>query len=397
MRRPLPGRFEFNQSRQGGLDVRRRKRRSRVVIPLVVVVIGAVGAWWLWPRGDEDAHVSPDSRGDQPSPAGAGAGVPEAIVSPGGADTPSDEVLTPVGSTEESPAAPESAAGEDVDIERPGGEPEPAQAAGAREYEPAAGERDSSERLSQNPRIDASLKRYQSGEVIAARQELNRMLVISRNPAEQVELRRHLEKIADATVFSREQRADDPLTTTYTIQPGDVLINVGRQFDVPHEVIMLINGIQDATRIRAGQKIKVPRGPFHVKIYKSKFRLDVYLQDLFVRSFPVGLGVDDGTPEGTWKVKDRLTNPTYYPPASAEIKRRIPADDPTNPLGEHWLGLEGIEGDAVGRVGYGIHGTIEPESIGKQVSLGCIRMHNKDVEFLYKLMMPGSSTVTTLP
>ena len=56
-----------------------------------------------------------------------------------------------------------------------------------------------------------------------------------------------------------------------------------------------------------------------------------------------------------------------------------------------------MEGEAVGHSGYGIHGTIEPESIGKAVSLGCIRMHNEDVAFVYKLMMPGKSTVTILP
>ncbi len=378
--------------------MRRQTKRLRVVIPLVVIVFGAAGAWWLWPRGDAGVLAQPDRVGDEPLSTGAGATVPEAIIAERTpADAVSDEVLTPVGTGGESAPAPESAAAEEPGAERPAGEPELTQAAEGESGQPPTAEKDTSERLSRNPRIDASLKRYQAGEVIAARQELNRMLAISRSPAEEVELRRHLEEIADATIFSRERRADDPLTTTYTIQPGDVLINIGKQFDVPHEVIMMINGIEDATRIRAGQKIKVPRGPFHVKIYKSKFRLDVYLQDLFVRRFPVGLGVDDGTPEGTWKVKERLTNPTYYPPASASEKRIIPADDPTNPLGEHWIGLEGIAGDALGRHGYGIHGTIQPESIGRQVSLGCIRMHNDDVAFLYRLMMRDRSTVTTLP
>jgi len=374
----------------------------RVLISLVIVILAAAGGWWLWQRGDVGPLALTDHATGEPLPADAaerpGATVPEAVI---GAEVPAaaatDEVLTPVGPGAESTVARDSGGGDKPGTESPSGEPEPARAAQTADRPPTVSRGDSSERLSRNPRIDASLQRYRAGEVIEARLELNRMLAISRNPAEQAELRRHLEKIADDTIFSRGSRPSDPLTDTYTIQPGDMLINVGKQFGVPHEVIMMINGIEDATRIRAGQKIKVPRGPFHVKIYKSKFRLDVYLQDLFVRRFPVGLGVDDGTPEGTWKVKERLTNPTYYPPASAEIKRRIPADDPTNPLGEHWIGLEGIAGDALGRHGYGIHGTVEPELIGKQVSLGCIRMHNKDVTFLYKLTLPGHSTVTTLP
>jgi lipoprotein-anchoring transpeptidase ErfK/SrfK len=68
-------------------------------------------------------------------------------------------------------------------------------------------------------------------------------------------------------------------------------------------------------------------------------------------------------------------------------------DDPKNPLGPYWLGLEGTDGLAVGQRSYGIHGTIDPDSIGKMSSMGCIRLHNQDVEVVYKLLIPGKSTV----
>jgi len=392
--------------------VRRRKRTARIVASLVLVSVVGAGGWLLWQRfgpapwaGTNEA-VSP-SGGVAEAASGV---IAEAVFEPAPDNQRAeDEVLAPVGraaAPDTQPiAAPSDAASGGVER---GSEPEvsttqpaaPVSAAGeqtARREAVAPQAAGAAEKLSANPRIDASLRRYQAGEVIAARNELNRMLEISRDAAEQAELRRHLERIADATIFTRQPRADDPLMATYTIQAGDVLLNVGREFKVPHEVIMMINGIENPARIRAGQKICVPRGPFHARIYKSRFRMDVYLQDLFVRSFPVGLGVDQGTPEGKWVVKERLLNPTYYPPASAALKRIIPPDDPTNPLGERWIGLRGIEGGAVGQEGYGIHGTIEPESIGKAVSLGCIRMHNEDVEFLYKLMLPEHSTVTTLP
>lgn len=376
--------------------MRRLARRSRIVLPLVILIIAIGGSWWLWQRGGAPPRAQANAAGGSPSPTDTakppGTAVPEAVIA---ADTPADttaeEVLAPVGTGSDSSAAPRGA-GEDQ-----AGEPEAAQVPETKADQPTAGEKESAAKLSENPRINASLQRYQVGQVLAARQELNRMLAISRRPAEQAELRRHLSRVADATIFSRQCQPDDLLTATYTIQPGDVLINIGRQFRIPHEVIMMINGIEDATRIRAGQKIKVLRGPFQVKIHKSEFRLEVYLQDLFLRSFPVGLGSERSTPQGGWRVKERLLNPTYYPPASATNKRIIPPDDPTNPLGEHWIGLEGIEGDALGREGFGIHGTIEPESIGTAVSLGCIRMHNDDVAFLYRLMLPGHSKVTILP
>ena len=202
---------------------------------------------------------------------------------------------------------------------------------------------------------------------------------------------------APARTFSTRRLPNDPLIGTYTIQSGDALVHIAKNFDVPYEILMRINRIRNARNIRGDQTIKIVNGPFHGRIYKSAFRMDVYLQDTFVRSFPVGIGLDDATPEGTWKVKNRLSNPTYYPSPSAEEKRIIPADDPKNPLGEHWIGLEGVEGAALGRFGYGIHGTIKPESIGKQASLGCVRMHNDDVAFLFGLLKPGKSTVTILP
>ena len=37
--------------------------------------------------------------------------------------------------------------------------------------------------------------------------------------------------------------------------------------------------------------------------------------------------------------------------------------------------------------------SIEPESIGKSESRGCVRMHNKDVEIVYDLLTVGSEVV----
>ena len=57
------------------------------------------------------------------------------------------------------------------------------------------------------------------------------------------------------------------------------------------------------------------------------------------------------------------------------------------------MGLEGTDGQAVGQRSYGIHGTIDPASIGKMSSMGCIRLKNEDVEVVYKLLIPDKSMV----
>jgi lipoprotein-anchoring transpeptidase ErfK/SrfK len=132
------------------------------------------------------------------------------------------------------------------------------------------------------------------------------------------------------------------------------------------------------------------RGPFRAVVDSKNFGMDVYLGSTYVRHYRVGLGVDDSTPRGTWQVSTKLVNPTYYPPRGGDI---LAADNPNNPLGERWIGLDGVGGEAFGQQRYGIHGTIEPDSIGTNSSLGCIRMFNEDVEALYSYLIEKHSTV----
>lgn len=371
------------------LTRRQRKRRQRIVV--TVIVLGAAvagGAWWTWGRTAEAETAALPTNDDLHRPP------PEGLLSAQQSESASRQNRSSAGDgivrhekadLEGAEVASDTAKQESLTAKDDGDEPLAPEAAPVKVAPP------------RNTKIEAARKRYESGQVIEARHELNAMLKSGLNESQADEARALLSRITDDTIFSRRRIPNDPLIDTYVIQPGDNLTTIGKKYDVPYEILMRINGIADPTKIRAEQRIKVLRGPFHARISAAQFRLDVYLQDLYVCSFPIGLGANGSTPRGEWRVKDRLPNPTYYPSASAEEKRIIPADDPANPLGEHWIGLEGTSGETLGQRGFGIHGTIEPDSIGKAVSLGCVRMHNKDVEFLYGLMLPGRSNVTTLP
>jgi len=86
--------------------------------------------------------------------------------------------------------------------------------------------------------------------------------------------------------------------------------------------------------------------------------------------YPVAVGAQHSpTPAGTFAVKTRLAEPTYYHPGKV-----IPAGA-DNPLGTRWIGLS--------TKGYGIHGTNVESSVGKAASHGCIRMHRSDIEELF--------------
>ena len=105
----------------------------------------------------------------------------------------------------------------------------------------------------------------------------------------------------------------------------------------------------------------------------------------------VALGSNGGTPTGLWKVTTRQENPGWTNPRSGQ---RWNANDPENPIGEFWISLEGLKGDAIGQIGYGIHGTIEPDTIGQDVSMGCVRLASPDIAVVYKLLISGLSRVT---
>ncbi|HEV3254051.1 MAG TPA: L,D-transpeptidase [Candidatus Acidoferrales bacterium] len=95
-----------------------------------------------------------------------------------------------------------------------------------------------------------------------------------------------------------------------------------------------------------------------------------------VKVYRVAVGAPESpSPTGRFTIEQRLTNPTYYAPGT------IIPPGPTNPLGPRWIGLN--------LRGYGIHGTNQPSSIGRDASHGCIRMRNSDVEELFALVRAG--------
>lgn len=225
---------------------------------------------------------------------------------------------------------------------------------------------------------------------ILARAHFSEAMNIGLSAKDELEAQAELRKLSRDIIFSPKALPGDLVSSYYTIVPGDTLRKIAKPHQITAELLARINNIPDVHRIQAGWRIKIIEGPFHARVSKSTHSLDVFLGHTFVERFKVGLGTEDSTPNGLWQVKNKLKNPTYYPPRGGNI---VAASDPTNPLGERWIGLTGIEGEAVGLMRYGIHGTVEPDSIGKSVSMGCIRMYNDDVEFLFDLLVEGKSTV----
>jgi lipoprotein-anchoring transpeptidase ErfK/SrfK len=251
--------------------------------------------------------------------------------------------------------------------------------------------------LSASPIADAKAK-MDAGKSLEARKILNAAVVSnSLSEADTKTAKSMLNQINAVVVFSSKRFADDEFGGTFTVPPGGVLAKIAESHEVTPELLARINGVTDPTKLRAGKAIKVVNGPFNAVVIKSQFTLELWLGEpgakgsMYITSYPVGLGKDDSTPTGVWALQNKLKNPAYYSPRGEGV---IAGDDPKNPLGEYWIGLTGTDGHAVGKTSYGIHGTIDPTSIGKQESMGCIRLKNEDIERVFEALVWGKSTVT---
>lgn len=248
--------------------------------------------------------------------------------------------------------------------------------------------------------IDAGRQMINSGQRVKGRELLNNALHMPLRPDDAKALRDLLSGLNQDMVFSPKVEPGDPYADTYVVQAGDVLANIAKNYHVPWQFISHINGDLEPRKLRVGMRLKVVKGPFHVVVDKSDFRLDAYLGQpgkggLFVRSFRVGLGEFDATPVGEFVVKrhSKLENPEWTNPRTGE---RFVGDNPKNPLGEYWVGLRGADATTEDLKGYGIHGTIEPQSIGTQSSMGCIRMLDDDIKLVYSMLSEEESRVVVV-
>jgi lipoprotein-anchoring transpeptidase ErfK/SrfK len=110
--------------------------------------------------------------------------------------------------------------------------------------------------------------------------------------------------------------------------------------------------------------------------------------DRLLAVYPATIGsASRPAPTGEHKVTGVAKNPkyTYNPAYKFEgVKTDKPftiAPGPNNPVGSVWIDLS-VEG-------YGIHGTPEPDKVGKSASHGCVRLTNWDAEHLAEMVKPG--------
>ncbi|MBW7966497.1 L,D-transpeptidase [Bradyrhizobium sp. BR 10261] len=113
------------------------------------------------------------------------------------------------------------------------------------------------------------------------------------------------------------------------------------------------------------------------------------LNDTQALRYGIGVGREGFTWSGEQTVARKTEWPDWRPPAEMLVRQpylpRFMAGGPGNPLGARAMYL--------GETEFRIHGTNKPDTIGKRVSSGCIRLTNDDVVDLYERVKVGAKVI----
>lgn len=264
--------------------------------------------------------------------------------------------------------------------------------------------------------VESAQRALAAGKPVEAREVLNRALFdASTSAADRAAMRAQIAALNEQLFFGPVVAAGDPLSDWYTVRAGDSLVRIVRSQSLPTDwrLLQRLNRMSSPNALRVGQRLKVIRQPLHAVVHKKDYRLDLWAGSplpmgssaitnpgpdgqasgwTFIRSFRVGLGESNGTPTGLFIVRpnSKLVDPRWVNPRTGQV---YAASDPQNPIGEFWIGLDGVDASTRQLAGYGIHGTIEPDSIGQQRSMGCVRLGSEDIAMLYELLIDRISTV----
>ncbi|MBM7586217.1 lipoprotein-anchoring transpeptidase ErfK/SrfK [Bacillus pakistanensis] len=161
----------------------------------------------------------------------------------------------------------------------------------------------------------------------------------------------------------------------HIVKPGETLSSIALNYRTTVRALLQANAatIANPNIIHVGQQIIIPglrdpnTIPYTIRISVGKRTLTLLKDGRIIKVYPIAVGkILTTTPIGDFVIVNREPNPG-------------------GPFGALWLSLSKIH--------YGIHGTNDPSSIGKAVSLGCVRMHNKDVLELGSLVPNGTRVI----
>lgn len=230
-------------------------------------------------------------------------------------------------------------------------------------------------------------------EALAGGTQLLGVLVKGRIAREDAAARAAVDEVYKQHLVRVERWLFDPANVagcrSYTVASGDSLARIAGRFrkegmKVEDGTLAIVNRIRNPKGLAVGQKIKVPVSPIVAVLEKRSFALSVCLGEHLIRLYWVGHGANDHTPVTEFTVGPKQARPDWTSPDGQVYGY----GHPKNILGEYFIKFLHDS-----YVGFGAHGTPQPETIGTMSSMGCIRMYAPDIEELFRLLPVGSKVV----
>lgn len=196
------------------------------------------------------------------------------------------------------------------------------------------------------------------------------------------------EQLAEAQAGHRWNRKGEWPSTSMTVQIGDSLVAMRKRFLESFPDHVVCTGLIDRANsingryLQAGRDLRIPLDDVTMLVDLSSRWVFYRFGDEVAAAWPVGIGGPGSPTEtGVFAAGDKIPEPPWW-----SQNGEIPFGDPRNELGTRWIGWD----DDLGPTSLGFHGTNAPETIGKNVSSGCVRMHNEDVEELFEILPQGA-------
>lgn len=180
--------------------------------------------------------------------------------------------------------------------------------------------------------------------------------------------------------------------STRVVEPGENLFTLAKEHGLAVEHLAFANGLVQPIELYVppGTEVQVPgrrilpdNAPRDGIVVNLPERgLYLFRAGRFRGFYPVAIGQPKhATPTGTFRILEKVKNPTWYAPKWAEMRDEIVEPGPENPLGDRWMGLTSY--------GLGIHSTNTPVYIGSAVSHSCLRLYPWMVHEVYDSTFAG--------
>jgi lipoprotein-anchoring transpeptidase ErfK/SrfK len=176
---------------------------------------------------------------------------------------------------------------------------------------------------------------------------------------------------------------EDENKKAYLVKRGDSMVQIALREKTTIDLLCAMNGISDPAQLKPSKRIVIPHAEFSILIDKSDFKLTLNSHGKFFKSYKVGLGKHGCTPVGEFVIDQKERNPRWW-----SNEGPVEPGDPRNELGTRWMRLKPLTPN-IG-TDYGIHGTINPATIGWESSNGCPRMYPAEAEELFMLVSEGT-------